>query len=151
MPLSIQSLEKEDRLYKFIIYDQASYEKHIQIWLQTCHQQDLNLGITPAKIFSNLQVGFEVQISTLICQHPHSYTLKSPVISVSCLVCLLWLVVVIYVMTTIIGSVTFLVAYPCIGIPYHTINILFPPMITSHCYICKIYKKSQRVSNEVRI
>ena len=79
------------------------------------------------------------------------YTLTSPVISVSCLVCLLWLVVVIYVMTTIIASITILVAYPCIGIPYHTLNLLLPPMIASHWYRCTIYKVAVHVSSEVRI
>ena len=79
------------------------------------------------------------------------YAITSPVISVSCLVCLLWLVVVIYVMTTIIASITILVEYPCIGIPYHTLNLLLPPMTSSHCYRCTIYKVAAHVSSEVRI
>ena len=79
------------------------------------------------------------------------YTLTSPVIFMSFLVFLLCLVFVIYVMTTIIASITILVAYPYIGIPYHTINLILPPIITSHFYRCTIYKVTVHVSSEVRI
>ena len=145
-------MEKEDRLYKLIRYDQASYENHAHRYgFKHVTNRNWIWALSPQKYFPIYKLALKwksVDWCVSILTH---YTLTSPVISVSCPLCLLWLVVVIYVMTTIIASITILVAYTCIGIPYHTINLLLPPMITSHCYRCTIYEVAVHVSNEVRI
>ena len=117
-------MEKKDRLYKFKIYNQAIYENHAHRYgFKHVTNRIWTWELPPPKCFPIYKLDLKWKSLDWCVSILTHYTLTSPVISVSCPVCLLWLVVVIYVMTIIIASITILVAYPYIG--FHTTLIIF--------------------------